>query len=116
MPMTPAVRFSLGLCVDISADDTAIITCWIWREAFNRAVRNYWLRQGEPGTWQEKLGWLCDSVFAALSRRHAIGLEIVRRQGMTGPAHQRTGSPVGAAMFIMMGGLIAGDGSQARVA
>jgi putative Mg2+ transporter-C (MgtC) family protein len=54
-------------------------------------------------------------MFAALFLGGAIGLERQWRQRMTG---LRTNGlvAVGAAMFIMMGGLIAGDGSQARVA
>ena len=54
-------------------------------------------------------------MFAALFLGGAIGLERQWRQRMTG---LRTNGlvAVGAAMFIMMGGLIAGDGSQGRVA
>jgi putative Mg2+ transporter-C (MgtC) family protein len=52
---------------------------------------------------------------AALFLGAAIGLERQWRQRMTG---LRTNGlvAVGAAMFIMMGGLISGDGSQGRVA
>jgi putative Mg2+ transporter-C (MgtC) family protein len=54
-------------------------------------------------------------MFAALFLGAAIGLERQWRQRMTG---LRTNGlvAVGAAMFIMMGGLISGDGSQGRVA
>jgi len=54
-------------------------------------------------------------MFAALFLGGAIGLERQWRQRMTG---LRTNGlvAVGAAMFIMMGGLISGDGSQGRVA
>jgi putative Mg2+ transporter-C (MgtC) family protein len=54
-------------------------------------------------------------MFAALFLGAAIGLERQWRQRMTG---LRTNGlvAVGSAMFIMMGGLIAGDGSQGRVA
>ncbi|MDR3748365.1 MAG: MgtC/SapB family protein [Acidobacteriota bacterium] len=54
-------------------------------------------------------------MFAALFLGGVIGLERQWRQRMTG---LRTNGlvAVGAAMFIMMGGLIAGDGSQGRVA
>jgi putative Mg2+ transporter-C (MgtC) family protein len=54
-------------------------------------------------------------VFAALVLGALIGLERQWRQRMTG---LRTNGLVaaGAAMFLMMGGLIAGDGSQGRVA
>jgi putative Mg2+ transporter-C (MgtC) family protein len=54
-------------------------------------------------------------VFAALLLGATIGLERQWRQRMTG---LRTNAlvAVGSAMFVMMGGLIAGDGSQGRVA
>jgi putative Mg2+ transporter-C (MgtC) family protein len=54
-------------------------------------------------------------MFAALFLGGVIGLERQWRQRMTG---LRTNGlvAVGSAMFIMMGGLIAGDGSQGRVA
>jgi len=54
-------------------------------------------------------------MFAALLLGGAIGLERQWRQRMIG---LRTNGlvAVGSAMFIMMGGLIAGDGSQGRVA
>jgi putative Mg2+ transporter-C (MgtC) family protein len=54
-------------------------------------------------------------LFAALVLGAVIGLERQWRQRMTG---LRTNGLVaaGAAMFLMMGGLIAGDGSQGRVA
>jgi putative Mg2+ transporter-C (MgtC) family protein len=54
-------------------------------------------------------------MFAALFLGGVIGLERQWRQRMTG---LRTNGlvAVGAAMFIMMGGLIPGDGSQGRVA
>ena len=54
-------------------------------------------------------------MFAALFLGGIIGLERQWRQRMTG---LRTNGLVaaGSAMFIMMGGLIAGDGSQGRVA
>ena len=54
-------------------------------------------------------------MFAALFLGGAIGLERQWRQRMTG---LRTNGlvAVGAAMFIMMGGLISGDGSLGRVA
>jgi putative Mg2+ transporter-C (MgtC) family protein len=54
-------------------------------------------------------------MFAALLFGAAIGLERQWRQRMTG---LRTNGlvAVGSAMFIMMGGLIGGDGSQGRVA
>ena len=54
-------------------------------------------------------------MLAALFLGAAIGLERQWRQRMTG---LRTNGlvAVGAAMFIMMGGLISGDGSQGRVA
>lgn len=54
-------------------------------------------------------------IFAALFLGAVIGLERQWRQRMTG---LRTNGlvAVGAAMFVMMGGLIAGDGSQGRVA
>jgi putative Mg2+ transporter-C (MgtC) family protein len=54
-------------------------------------------------------------MFAALFLGAVIGLERQWRQRMTG---LRTNGlvAVGSAMFIMMGGLIAGDGSQGRVA
>ena len=54
-------------------------------------------------------------MFTALLLGGAIGLERQWRQRMTG---LRTNGlvAVGSAMFIMMGGLIAGDGNQGRVA
>jgi putative Mg2+ transporter-C (MgtC) family protein len=54
-------------------------------------------------------------MFAALLLGGAIGLERQWRQRMTG---LRTNGlvAVGSALFIMMGGLIAGDGNQGRVA
>jgi putative Mg2+ transporter-C (MgtC) family protein len=54
-------------------------------------------------------------LFAALVLGAVIGLERQWRQRITG---LRTNGLVaaGAAMFLMMGGLIAGDGSQGRVA
>lgn len=54
-------------------------------------------------------------MFTALLLGGAIGLERQWRQRMT---WLRTNGlvAVGSAMFIMMGGLIAGEGSQARVA
>lgn len=54
-------------------------------------------------------------MFAALFLGGTIGLERQWRQRMTG---LRTNGlvAVGAAMFIIMGGLIAGDGNQGRVA
>src|SRR5580704_4235720 len=54
-------------------------------------------------------------ILAALFLGGVIGLERQWRQRMTG---LRTNGlvAVGAAMFVMMGGLIAGDGSQGRVA
>lgn len=54
-------------------------------------------------------------MFAALFFGAAIGLERQWRQRMTG---LRTNGLVaaGAAMFVMIGGLIAGEGSQGRVA
>jgi putative Mg2+ transporter-C (MgtC) family protein len=54
-------------------------------------------------------------MFTALLLGAAIGLERQWRQRMTG---LRTNAlvAVGSAMFVMMGGLIAGDGSQGRVA
>jgi len=54
-------------------------------------------------------------MFAALFLGAVIGLERQWRQRMTG---LRTNGlvAVGSAIFIMMGGLIAGDGSQGRVA
>lgn len=54
-------------------------------------------------------------MFVALFLGGVIGLERQWRQPMTG---LRTNGlvGVGSAMFIMMGGLIAGDGSQGRVA
>jgi putative Mg2+ transporter-C (MgtC) family protein len=54
-------------------------------------------------------------LFAALFLGGVIGLERQWRQRMTG---LRTNGlvAVGSAMFIMMGGLIVGDGSQGRVA
>ena len=53
-------------------------------------------------------------MFAALFLGGVIGLERQWRQRMTG---LRTNGlvAVGSAMFVMMGGLIAGDGSQGRV-
>jgi len=64
-----------------------------------------------------RMNWMEFSLrmFAALFLGGAIGLERQWRQRMTG---LRTNGlvAVGAAMFIMMGGLIAGDGSQGRVA
>ena len=54
-------------------------------------------------------------MFAALFLGGVIGLERQWRQRMTG---LRTNGlvAVGAAMFVMMGGLMSGDGSQGRVA
>jgi putative Mg2+ transporter-C (MgtC) family protein len=54
-------------------------------------------------------------MFAALFLGGVIGLERQWRQRMTG---LRTNGlvAVGSAMFTMMGGLIAGDGNQGRVA
>jgi putative Mg2+ transporter-C (MgtC) family protein len=54
-------------------------------------------------------------MFAALFFGGVIGLERQWRQRMTG---LRTNGlvAVGSALFVMMGGLIAGDGSQGRVA
>jgi putative Mg2+ transporter-C (MgtC) family protein len=54
-------------------------------------------------------------MFAALLLGGVIGLERQWRQRMTG---LRTNGlvAVGSAMFVMMGGMIAGDGSQGRVA
>jgi putative Mg2+ transporter-C (MgtC) family protein len=54
-------------------------------------------------------------MFAALLLGGAIGLERQWRQRMTG---LRTNGlvAVGSAMFVMMGGMIAGEGSQGRVA
>jgi putative Mg2+ transporter-C (MgtC) family protein len=54
-------------------------------------------------------------MFAALLLGGAIGLERQWRQRMTG---LRTNGlvAVGSAMFVMMGGTIAGEGSQGRVA
>lgn len=54
-------------------------------------------------------------LFAALLLGGAIGLERQWRQRMTG---LRTNAlvAVGSALFVMMGGLINGDGSQGRVA
>ena len=54
-------------------------------------------------------------MFAALFLGGAIGFERQWRQRMTG---LRTNAlvAIGSAMFVMMGGLIAGDGSQGRVA
>ena len=54
-------------------------------------------------------------LFAALFLGAAIGLERQWRQRMTG---LRTNGlvAIGSAMFVMMGGLIAGEGSQGRVA
>jgi putative Mg2+ transporter-C (MgtC) family protein len=54
-------------------------------------------------------------MFSALFFGAAIGLERQWRQRMTG---LRTNGLVaaGAAMFVMIGGLIAGEGSQGRVA
>lgn len=63
------------------------------------------------------MSWINFAVrmFAALLFGGAIGLERQWRQRMMG---LRTNGlvAVGSAMFIMMGGLIAGDGSQGRVA
>src|ERR1700682_6471098 len=54
-------------------------------------------------------------LFAALFLGGVIGLERQWRQRMTG---LRTNGlvAIGSAMFVMMGGLIAGDGNQGRVA
>src|SRR5580698_1219877 len=51
---------------------------------------------------------------AALLLGGAIALECQWRQRMTGL--RTNGLVAGSAMFVMMGGLIAGDGSQRRVA
>jgi putative Mg2+ transporter-C (MgtC) family protein len=65
----------------------------------------------------QNMNWIEFSIrmFAALFLGGAIGLERQWRQRMTG---LRTNGlvAVGAAMFVMMGGLIAGDGSQGLVA
>src|ERR1039457_2671598 len=53
-------------------------------------------------------------MFAALFLGGAIGLERQWRQRMTGLRTNRLVA-VGSAMFVMMGGLIAGNGSQGRV-
>lgn len=72
-----------------------------------------------PARWggPMNLNWIDFGIrmFAALFLGGAIGLERQWRQRMTG---LRTNGlvAVGSAMFIMMGGLIAGDGSQGRVA
>ena len=67
--------------------------------------------------WETPMNWMDFAIrmFAALFLGAAIGLERQWRQRMTG---LRTNGlvAVGAAMFIMMGGLISGDGSQGRVA
>jgi len=67
--------------------------------------------------WELPMNWMDFAIrmFAALFLGGAIGLERQWRQRMTG---LRTNGlvAVGAAMFIMMGGLISGDGSQGRVA
>lgn len=54
-------------------------------------------------------------MFVALCLGGAIGLERQWRRRMTG---LRTNGlvAIGSAMFVMMGGVIAGDGSQRRVA
>lgn len=63
------------------------------------------------------MNWIDFAVrmFAALFLGGIIGLERQWRQRMTG---LRTNGlvAVGSAMFVMMGGLIAGDGNQGRVA
>jgi putative Mg2+ transporter-C (MgtC) family protein len=66
---------------------------------------------------RETVNWMDFGIrmFAALFLGGVIGLERQWRQRMTG---LRTNGlvAVGSAIFIMMGGLIAGDGSQGRVA
>jgi putative Mg2+ transporter-C (MgtC) family protein len=63
------------------------------------------------------MNWIdfCIRMLVALGLGAIIGLERQWRQRMTG---LRTNGlvAVGSALFIMMGGLIAGDGSQGRVA
>ena len=63
------------------------------------------------------MNWLDFGIrmFAALFLGGVIGLERQWRQRMTGLRTNRLVS-VGSAMFTMMGGLIAGNGSKGRVA